>query len=483
MHAHGCIECPHPGPDFSSIPISVNPSSSLGSLSRDHNTPQPVRRIPAWIIPAAIAAGFFLLFFAMFRDRILPAPDVEVAIALTTPINQGAAGNPSDPSGRMLFQASGWIEPDPFPVKATSLVDGVVDTVTVLEGQNVTKGEEIASLIDVDARLELAMAEQKLRTLKSGKEAHFASISSARKRLEAARAQIEAALTLRDEAADRVARFATMKKDAVPESDVVSARLRLTRENSIQLAFEAGGAEQEAEILRLELETKVKEDEIASAAIEVEQAKLALSRTRIVAPIGGRVLRLHAAPGQKKMLQNDAPDSTTIATLYDPARLQVRVDVPLTDAAGLQTAQSVRIRCGLLPDRVFHGEVTRITGEADLQRNTLQAKVRIIDPADELRPEMLCRVEFLAKTAASPNASTTTALATWIPTSALSGGHVWLCDPETKRIVKRAAQSAGETRDGFTRILSGVSPGEWVILSPQALRNGQRVNPKLVHQP
>jgi RND family efflux transporter MFP subunit len=431
-------------------------------------------------------AGFVLIFAAIFRDRILPAPSVVVAIVLTTPTDQGGnqGGNPAAPSGRMMFQASGWIEPDPFPVKATSLIDGVVDTVTVLEGQDVAKGEEIASLIDVDARLVLAMAEQKLRTLQSGKEAHLASIASARKRLEAARAQIDAALTLRDEAADRVARFATMKKDAVPESDVVSARLRLTRENSILLAFQASGAEQEAEILRLERETRVKEDEIAAAKIEVEQATLALSRTRITAPVGGRVLRLHAAPGQKKMLQSDDPDSATIATLYDPARLQVRVDVPLTDAAGLQTAQPVRMRCGLLPERVFHGEVTRITGEADLQRNTLQAKVRIIDPADELRPEMLCRVEFLAKTAASPNASTaTTMLATWIPTSALSGGHVWLCDPGTKRIAKRAVQTSGETRDGFIRILSGVLPGEWVVLSPQALRDGQRVNPKLVHQP
>jgi multidrug efflux pump subunit AcrA (membrane-fusion protein) len=429
-------------------------------------------------------AGFILLFAAIFRQRILPAPDVEAAIVLTTPVDPGTkpGGSSTGASGQILFQASGWIEPDPFPVKATSLIDGVVDTVTVLEGHNVAKGEEIASLIDADAKLALAMAEQKLRTLRSGKDAHLASIASARKRLEAARAQIDAALTLRDEAADRVARFATMKKDAVPESDVVSARLRLARENSILLAFEAGGAEQEAEILRLERETRVKDDEIAAAEIEVDQAELALSRTRIVAPVSGRVLRLHAAPGRKKMLQSDDPDSATIATLYDPARLQVRVDVPLADAAGLQAKQPVRIRCGLLPERVFHGEVTRITGEADLQRNTLQAKVRIIDPADELRPEMLCRVEFLATTAAATDGNTT-ALATWIPSSALSDGHVWICDPGTKRIVKRAAQSAGETRDGFTRILSGVLPGEWVVLSPQALRDGQRVNPKLIHLP
>src|SRR5690606_26056403 len=104
-----------------------------------------------------------------------------------------------------------------------------------------------------------------------------------------------------------------------------------------------------------------------------------------------RVLRLHAMPGQKRMLGMDDENSSTIAILYDPAKLQVRVDVPLADAAGLKIGQKVRIHCGLLPDREFQGEVTRISGEADLQRNTLQAKVRIVDPVEELRPEMLCR--------------------------------------------------------------------------------------------
>ena len=40
--------------------------------------------------------------------------------------------------------------------------------------------------------------------------------------------------------------------------------------------------------------------------------------------------------------------------------------------------------------------MTRIVGEADLQRNTLQAKVRVEDPDHRLRPDMLCRAEFLA---------------------------------------------------------------------------------------
>jgi multidrug efflux pump subunit AcrA (membrane-fusion protein) len=153
------------------------------------------------------------------------------------------------------------------------------------------------------------------------------------------------------------------------------------------------------------------------------------------------------------------------------------VDVPLADAAGLNLGQSAKIRCSLLPDRVFSGEVTRITGEADIQRNTLQAKVRIQDPIDELRPEMLCRVEFFGKTTASgPVAG---ALATWIPQTSLTGNSVWVCDPESRRVTRRAVQSTSETRDGFVRISEGLRPGEQVVLSPRNLREGQRVNPVL----
>lgn len=411
----------------------------------------------------------------MFRDRLLPAPDVQAALVLAT-AGESASGPDRAASGRMLFQASGWIEPDPYAVKATSLIDGVIETVPVLEGQGVEKGDILATLIDTDARLALAVAEQKHRTLLSARAAHLASISSARKRLQGALAQVVAAGTLSDEAGDQVARFESMPKDAIPAKEVVSARLRVVRENSLKTMLQSSGEEQESEILRLEFETQVKDDEIASAAIEVEQAKLRLTRTRIVSPIAGRVLRLHAAPGTKKMLEDNDPESSTIAVLYDPEKIQVRVDVPLADAAGLYVGQAARIRCSLLPDKIFEGEVTRITGEADFQRNTLQAKVRILNPVDTLRPEMLCRAEFLGGTVSTGNP---VALATWVPEAALSGGHVWACDPESKRVSRRDVQLANETRDGFTRIASGVSPGEWVILAPKDLREGQRVNPTL----
>ena len=73
------------------------------------------------------------------------------------------------------------------------------------------------------------------------------------------------------------------------------------------------------------------------------------------------------------------------------------MDVPLADAAGIFVGQLCEVVVDILPDVVFAGDVTRITHEADIQKNTLQVKVRVLDPDPVLKPEMLTRVRFLAE--------------------------------------------------------------------------------------
>ncbi len=468
----------------------MNSTASLETLSS--NTPKPdkpVRRLPSWSIPVAILLGFAIVFLVLFGDRVLPAPKVDVGIVLAAPAAEQKTTEkkpdlPTSAEGNPLFQASGWIEPAPLPIKVTALIDGVVETVPVLQGQTVNKGDLLATLISEDGRLALAISEQKHRMAQSTYTAHQSTIDAASKKVAGLEAQLAAAATLRDEAADRLKRLDQLPQGAVSQADVVSARLARDREDSQYLVAVSAVDEMKAEVERLKTESQIRKDEIEAAALEVEKAKLTLSRTKITSPIDGRIVRLFAAPGQKKMLQDQDPESSTIAILYRPGEIQVRVDVPLADAAGLQIGQHVRIRCSLLPEKIFHGKVTLISGEADLQRNTLQAKVSIDDPVDELRPEMLCRVEFLETIKSTGSASTpaTGSLATWIPEAALVDDHVWVCDSESKRVNKRAVTPTTEKKDGYLRISDGLRPGEWVVLSPKQLQEGKRVTPTLIKQ-
>lgn len=457
---------------------------SLDSLTRAPGAPSRRPRLPAWTIPVGIVLGFALLFLLLFRDRLLPAPEVEVAVVLATSRSADEApASSGGPAGAaaMAFQASGWVEPDPLPIKATALVDGVIDEVLVLEGERVERGQLLATLIDDDHRLALKASRTRLAVLVGQREAHDGAIETARRTVSGARARAEASAAVVRGAEDRIGRLERVGSGAVSEMELVSRRSLLEKARAERVALEAAVEEAQAEVARHELMAEVREQEVAAARVEVEQAELALARTRIESPVDGRVLRLHAAPGKKKMLAMDGEDSATVAILYDPDHLQVRVDVPLADAAGLRVGQAARIRCSLLPDSVFHGEVSRITGEADLQRNTLQAKVRIQDPSDQLRPEMLCRVEFLEAVGngAMP-ASAGASLATWVPEAALGDGLAWVCDPDSRRVEAREVRPGGESEDGFLRVDEGLRPGEWVVLSPEGLRDGQRVTPKLL---
>ena len=68
----------------------------------------------------------------------------------------------------------------------------------------------------------------------------------------------------------------------------------------------------------------------------------------------------------------------------------------------------------------------------------------------------------------------------WVPEKAVVDGKIWICDPRTKRVEVRTATSTTETREGYRRLSSGIKPGEWVVVTPQDLRSGQRVNPNLI---
>lgn len=466
-------------------------SVSLDFLSHSNSvtSSRPARRVPAWLLPGGILTGFALVFSVLYQDRLLPASPVDVAVVLAnqSQVTEAASG-PSAASApqTVLFQASGWIEPEPFPTKVPCLVDGVVAAVHVLEGQDVQKGQLLVSLVDEDAKLALSTAEGNYRRLVAIKEAHLAATSAMRQKRTVAEKEVAAAMATVSEAEDQLARLERLvKTSAVSQSDHISSRFRLEREKSLHQAALARQAELEAEVRRLELEKQTRESEITLAKVAVEQAALALKRTKIASPMDGRVLRLAAAPGDKKMLSMDSPDSSVVCVLYEPQKLQARVDVPLADAAGLKTGQKTRIQTSLLTGVIFDGEVVRISGEADLQRNTLQAKVRILNPADQLRPEMLCRAEFLSHDrdtppGLKPNVGAATSLSLWIPAAAVKGDHIWVCNPESKRLSLRKVSVSHEEQDGYRQVTEGLRPGEWIVMTAGNWKENQRVNPKTV---
>ncbi len=477
--------------------MSASQLSTLVRPTRTENSqPPPVQRRRRWsaLFPLALLLGFGVLIVVLFGERLLPVREVTVANVIT--VNEFAGNGVAavsipaqDPyAGEVLFQASGWIEPDPLPLKATALVNGVVDEVFVLEGDAVAEGQVIATLIDEDARLNLATARAARQAAEARQAANQAAIGRAGASIQTLEKRILAAQAALDERVDVAQRLEDAGPNSVAGVEVTRARLRVTAQEAEIAALESERAELQGRLAELRSLDGQFAAELALADTEIARRQLALDRTRIESPVEGRVLRLLATPGQQRMLGPDNPDSAAIAYLYQPDRLQARIDVPLAEAAALQVGQAVRLRTNFLPDQVFRGKVTRITGEADLQRNTLQAKVALKDPDGRLRPEMLCRAEFLNALASGENPAGMTSASTggirvYVPEAALLGrdadlAEVWRLDASGERVQRQSVRLGQERRERFLRVVEGLKPGDRVVLNPPAnLEAGARVRP------
>lgn len=437
--------------------------------------------------------------------------------------------------GGRAVQAPGWLEPDPYAIAVTALADSVVKTVDVLEGQSVKKGQVVATLIDEDARLALSIAEAGLasrqahivdaeadvaaaqdnwthpiaqekavetsRAVLAMSKAQLAQLPSQIKQAEANAERwryelerIEWALTQKA-ATEQEARITLERRRAAEgalesirlQEDVLSARVD-------ELAAQLKAAERDLKLRIPDTQTlarakaKLAESQAAllQAKAQRDETKLRLDRMTIKAPIDGRVLKRMKMPGDKVMLGMDDPHSSHLLHLYDPAKVQVRVDVPLADAALIREGQACEVIVDVLPDTIFKGVVTRITHQADLQKNTLQIKVRVIDPLPVLRPEMLTRVKFLptahrdtqANQVLHKNQSTAPAAAVRVSDACIQNGDTVMAVRNRKRgqgVVAAVDVRVISTEDGIATVQGVLYPGDWLIENPQAIQAGQRV--------
>ena len=133
------------------------------------------------------------------------------------------------------------------------------------------------------------------------------------------------------------------------------------------------------------------------AKLHLRQAELTLERTTVRAPMNGRILRLVASPGQRVMGldANAGQSSSTVVEMYDPTRLQVRADVRLEDVPMVMPGAPVEIETAS-SGSVIQGRVLQTTSSANIQKNTLEVKVELIDPPPTVSPEMLVTATFLA---------------------------------------------------------------------------------------
>jgi RND family efflux transporter MFP subunit len=457
------------------------------------------------LLPGVILGGVAALFIYALQDTLLPAQTVRV---IPVVVKASAAEG-----GATIVQAPGWVEADPYPLDATALADGIVRDVLVLEGQPVKANQIVARLIDDDARLTLAKAEAQLMQDESALTAAQtrwdnpierrrdvdsaqAQVSQTKAELNQFEHEIAAQVAKADELREevRVAEQAAKSNSATGleliraqkalEAQLAGVEAMRAKRSAVAAQLDRQSAELKAatEGFRLRIDER-KALEEAKAAVRFstalrDEAALRLARMNIRSPADGVVMTRLIQPGAKLVRDMDHPDSAVAMKIYDPERLQVRVDVPLADAAKIGVDQPAQIVVDVLPARTFAGKVTRIVNQADIQKNTLQVKVSITDPDPHLKPEMLARVKFEAR-AGGTSSTTTTSQTVFAPEHLLvrenDATRVWIVDAEKSIATFRNVQTGQTRQDGWIAILSGLSPGDLLIADPSGLRDGQRV--------
>ena len=99
--------------------------------------------------------------------------------------------------------------------------------------------------------------------------------------------------------------------------------------------------------------------EVAKA--QLDQSEDQLAKTRIYAPISGRVVRLNVEEGETVMMGTMNNPGTVIITLADLTAMQARVDVDESDVVDLAIGQRARVTLDAMPDTAFAAKVGTIS--------------------------------------------------------------------------------------------------------------------------
>lgn len=505
-----------------------SPQLDLSRLALDRSpggeaTPGKARRkrwLTRYLLPLAIVLGFVALLGSAVGRQWLPATSVTVLPVIVKRAELQQAGT-------TLFQAPGWVEPRPTAIRVAALAPGVIEDLLVVEGQQVEKGEPVARLISIDAELRVEQAKNTL-VIRSGEvKRATAELDAARIRLQnpvhlqvqladaqssLAKAQTELAkLPFLITAAQAEKQYALSSlegkrsaREAVSgrilersESDHATATAELAelldRKPNLQREVDALKSKVDAIERQIELlveETRQVEEakaKLQSATAMLEEAKLqlrlaelTLDRNVVRAPISGRVLRLISSPGTRVMgLESTSGQSAHgVIEMYDPNRLQVRADVRLEDVPMVSRGQIVEIETASSKD-VIQGRVLQLTSSANIQKNTLEVKVELIDSPSTVSPEMLVTASFLAPRVDNQEPTSFETERIFVPKQLIqtgdSGEFVWIVDADDIA-VQRGVEVGSPSAGGLIEIKSGLTATDKLVVGGiDGLKPGSRV--------
>ena len=352
-------------------------------------------------------------------------------------------------------------------------VMGRVAWIGVEKGDKVQQGQVLVRLEDQEFRAQVnqaqanqAAAQARLDQLRTG--------SRPQEKLKDKAGVLQAEANLRNAEAEYERAAKLYQAGVVSKADLDRA---LAQRDTARALVEA--ARQSSEMTNI----GPRVEEIRAADAQVQQMKAALdyartqlASTEIKAPVSGTVLQRIVERGEMVSPSSfgESGARTSVVSLADLNDLQIELDISQQDFARLKMNQRAEIVPEAYPNLKYVGFIAEIAPEANRAKATVQVKVKVENPDEQLRPEMNVRVNFLADAAPAEN---TVAKRILVPKGAVvhqdGGDFVFVI--KGSRVEQRVIR-LGEEVGEFYSVLEGLSGGEsTAIAGVDKLRDGDRV--------
>lgn len=212
---------------------------------------------------------------------------------------------------------------------------------------------------------------------------------------------------------------------------------------------------------------------VGAAEAALAGARVNLDYTLIRAPFDGVVLTKNADVGDiVTPLSASATSKAAVVTLADMESLQVEVDVSETSITLIRVGQPCDIQLDALSEKRFRGVVHAVVPTVDRSKATVLVKVRFLDKDARMLPDMSAKVAFLSRELAVEELAPRLAVDAAAVIVRKEKNVVYRVD-ENK--VRETVVELGGKLGDMREVLSGVKPGDRVVLRPQGLQDASRI--------
>ena len=208
-------------------------------------------------------------------------------------------------------------------------------------------------------------------------------------------------------------------------------------------------------------------ESLRSAEISMQNLQDAMNNYTITAPISGTIIEKDAKAGDA------VKAGDTLCIVYDLSYLEMNINVDELQISSISVGQKVQITADAVPDKTYVGTVTRVSMKGASNGGTTTYPVSIrIDDTDGLRPGMNANAEIVV--AKADNALV-------VPNAAVVRGSYVLGTKDSPSAAN--ADTAMEAPEGFvyvpvktgvsdddyTQIVSGIQEGDTIGYDPSSV--------------